>query len=127
MDDGIEIPPCNPLRRRRFTVEQKRVLLEEASKPGESLSLVARRYGVAPSMMFQWRRAMDNAGNEGLKSNEKVYSESEVKKLKSRIVELERALGRKTLDAEILEAAVELAVEKKLISPKHLPSKGGGQ
>ena len=39
---------------------------------------------------------MDGAGDEGLKSNEKVYPESEVKKLKARIAELERALGRKT-------------------------------
>ena len=70
---------------------------------------------------------MDDAGDEGLKGNEKVYPESEVKKLKARIAELERALGRKTVDNEILEAAVELAVEKKLISPKHLPKKRGGQ
>ena len=35
---------------------------------------------------------MDDAGDEGLKSNEKVYPESEVKKLKARIAELERAL-----------------------------------
>jgi transposase len=57
---------------------------------------------------------------------ERVVPESEIRKLKARIAELERALGRKTVDNEILTAAVELAVEKKLISPKHLPKKRGG-
>ncbi len=127
MKPQIEIPPCESGRRRTFTVEQKRRLLKEAEKPGESISAVGRRFGVAPSMMFQWRRAMDDAGDEGLKGNERVVPESEVKKLKARIAELERALGRKTVDNEILEAAVELAVEKKLISPKHLPKKRGGR
>ena len=70
---------------------------------------------------------MDDAGDEGLKTNERVFPESEVKKLKARIAELERTLGRKTVDNEILEAAVELAVKKKLISPKHLPKKRGGR
>jgi hypothetical protein len=50
-----------------------------------------------------------------------VYRESEVKKLKARIAELERALGRKTMDAEILEAAVELAVEKNSSRPVTCP------
>jgi transposase len=127
MEKKVEIPELIDGRRRRWTVEQKRALLAEAEKPGESISAVGRRYGVAPSMMFQWRRAMNEAGNEGLKSNEKVVPESEVKRLKARIAELERALGRKTVDNEILEAAVELAVEKKLISPKHLPRKRGGR
>jgi transposase len=77
--------------------------------------------------MFQWRRAIDDAGDEAQKGNERVFHESEVKKLKARIAELERALGRKTVDNEILEAAVELAVEKKLVSPKHLPKKRGGR
>jgi transposase len=70
---------------------------------------------------------MDDAGDEGLKSNEKVYPASEVKKLKARIAELERALGRKTVDNEILTYAVELAVEKKLITPAQLAKLRGGQ
>jgi transposase len=59
---------------------------------------------------------MDDATNKSLKANERVVPESEVKKLKARIRELERALGKKTLQVEILEEAVEIAKEKKLIS-----------
>ena len=127
METPFEIPPLTPGRRRHFTVAQKRALLAEASAPGASISAVARKYGIAPNMMFQWRRAMDDAGDEGLKSNEKVYPESELKKLKARIAELERALGRETVDNEILNYAVEVAVEKKLISPAQLAKLRGGR
>jgi transposase len=41
---------------------------------------------------------------------------SEVKELKRRIRELERMLGRKTMESEILKDALEIAREKKLIS-----------
>lgn len=127
METPPDIPTFTPGRRRHFTVEQKRALLAEAASSGNSISSVARRHGLSPSMMFLWRRAMDDAGDEGLKSNEKVYPASEVKKLKARIAELERALGRKTVDNEILTYAVELAVEKKLITPAQLAKLRVGQ
>ena len=64
METPFEIPPVTPGRRRHFTVAQKRALLAEAASPGGSISAVARKYGIAPNMMFQWRRAMDDAGDE---------------------------------------------------------------
>jgi len=95
MSNTINLQPAEPGRRRRYTVEQKRALLAEAEQPGESISSVARRYDMSPSVMFLWRRAMDDASDKGLKSNERVVPESEVKKLEARIKELERALGVK--------------------------------
>jgi transposase len=59
---------------------------------------------------------MDDATDKSLKANERAVPESEVKKLKARIRELERALGKKSLQVDILEEAVEIAREKKLIS-----------
>lgn len=116
MTEMISVQAVEPGRRRRFTPEQKRAFLDEAGRTGNSISEVARRYGLSPSMLFQWKRAMDDATKKGLKSNEKVVPESEVKKLKARIRELERALGKKTMQVEILEEAIEIAREKKLIS-----------
>lgn len=43
--------------------------------------------------MFLWKRTRDDATKQGLKGNERVVPESEVKKLEARIRELERALG----------------------------------
>ncbi len=98
--------------RRHFTVEQKRRILVEAAQPGGSLSTTARRHGINPSLVFKWKRIMDDASNKGLKANEEVVPASEVKALKQRIRELERALGRKTMQVEILEEAVAIAREK---------------
>ena len=70
---------------------------------------------------------MDDATEESLKSNERLVPGSELKKARARIKELERALGRKTMDVEILEEAVRLAREKKLISRGPSGNKGGGQ
>jgi transposase len=77
--------------------------------------------------LFQWKRVMDDATKKGLKSNERVVPESEVKKLKTRIRELERALGKKSMQVEILEEAIEIAREKKLLSRGSSSDDEGGQ
>lgn len=77
-------------RRRRFTPEQKRTLLAAAALPGGSIGETARRYGVAPSLLFRWKVAMDDASHKSLKKNERVVPESEVRATQKRIRELER-------------------------------------
>ena len=124
--DRLEIETPMAGRRRRFTPEQKRQLLDEAGRPGSSVSMVARRYGVAPSVLFQWKRIMDDASKKGLKANEAVVPESEVKQLRAKIRELERQLGRKTMESEILKEALEIAREKKLLSHGNSSDEGGG-
>ena len=70
---------------------------------------------------------MDDATKKGLKANEKVVPEREVKKLKARIRELERMLGKKTMENEILQEAVEIAREKKWISGGNSSDESGGR
>jgi len=119
----------NPLvgRRRRFSAEEKRAFLEEAERPGNSISSVARRHGLSPSLLFRWRRLADEGSMSSLGADENVVAESEVKQLKARVRELERLLGKKTLENEILKDAIEIAREKKLISRSLLPAKKGTQ
>ena len=45
-------------RRRRFTTEQKLLVVNETLQPGMSISYVARRHGLSPSLVFRWRRLM---------------------------------------------------------------------
>ena len=63
---------------------------------------------------------MAEGGKEAVRADEAVVSASEVRALRRRIRELERVLGRKTLENEILREAVQVAQEKKLLS--RLPS-----
>jgi transposase len=86
-----------------------------------SVSYVARKYGVAPSLLFRWRKLMSEGGKVAVQADEEVVSVSENRALKKRVRELERLLGKKTMEVEILKEAIEIAREKKLISRTPLP------
>lgn len=103
-------------RRRRFSAQEKQRFIEEASQPGSSMSLVGRRYGISTSQLFKWRRLMEEGSLSSLGADEAVVPESDVKRLKAQVRELERMLGRKTMEVEILKEAVKIGREKKLIS-----------
>jgi transposase len=45
-----------PRRRRRWTVEQKRRIVEETRASGASVSVVARRYDINANLLFKWKR-----------------------------------------------------------------------
>ena len=111
-------------RRRRWAPEEKRSILEEAEQPGNSLSSVARKYGVNPNQLFQWRKLMREGALVAVGADEHVVPASEAKQLKARIRELERLLGKKTMEAEILREAIEIAREKKLLLRMPWPKKG---
>lgn len=107
-------------RRRRYSVDQKLAVLQEAAQPGMTISYVARRHGIAPSLIFGWRRRMSEGGKEAVRADDDVVAKAEVLALQRQVRELQRVLGKKTLENEILREAVKLAHEKKLIS--RLPS-----
>lgn len=103
-------------RRRRWAPEEKRGMVQETYQPGMSVSIIARKYGILPSQLFYWRRLMENGALKGIESREEVVPISELKAMEKRVRELERALGRATLDVEILKEAVRIGRKKKLIS-----------
>ncbi len=111
-------------RRRRWSPEEKRAILEEAEQPGNSLSAVARKYGVNPNQLFHWRKLMREGALVAVGADEHVVPASEVKQLKNQIRELERLLGKKTMEAEILRDAIRIAREKKLLLRMPLQGKG---
>jgi transposase len=78
--------------RRRFTTEQKLLVVNETLRPGMSISYVARRHGLSP-------RAWSSGGKEAVRADEDVVAASEVPQLEERVRDLERLLGRKTMEA----------------------------
>lgn len=107
-------------RRRRWTADEKRALVEEAEQPGMSISAVARKYDIHPNQLFSWRRLMRQGALEAVRRDERVVPISEVKALKVKIRDLERMLGKKTMETEIFKEALEIAREKKLLLRKPL-------
>jgi len=124
MADIIEIIPGGR-RRRRWNAEQKQEMVEEAEQPGNSISEVARKYGVNPNQLFHWRKLMREGALVAAEAEEGVVPASELRILKGKIRELERLLGKKTMEVEILKDALELVREKKLLSHMSLPKKDG--
>jgi transposase len=116
-------------QRRRFTTEQKQTLslLEQAKAPDSSISAVARRYGISPSLVFRWKHMQDEGALAGLEADERVVAETEVKDLRAKVRELERLLGKKTMEAEILKEGIELARGKGLLLPRSSSGKGGSR
>jgi transposase len=82
-------------RRRRWSTAEKVRLVEEAMQPGSSVSFVARRYGLSPSLLFTWKRRMLEGGREAVQANEDVVGTSKVRELEKRVRDLERLLGRR--------------------------------
>ena len=113
--------------KKRWTAAQKMRMVEESMQPGNSVSRVARSHGLSPALLYRWRKLILEGGATAVESDEQVVSMSEVTVLKKRIAELERSLGRKTLEIDILKAAVELGRKKKLISPAPLSGIEGFQ
>ena len=93
-------------RRRRYSAEQKLRLVEETMQPGMTVSAVARLHGVSPSLLFNWRRLMSEGGQVAVRADEDVVAVS-------RFRELERLLGRKPLEVEVLKEALAAARGKK--------------
>jgi transposase len=100
-------------RRRRYSAEQKLALAEETMQPGMTVSAVARQHGVSPSLLFKWRQLMSQGGRVAVKADESVVAARRARDLEQRVRELERLLGRKTLQVEVLKEALALAREKK--------------
>src|SRR5215213_76294 len=116
-------------RRRRWSTADKVRLVEEAMQPGLSVSYVARQRGVAPSLLFAWKRRMQEGGFQAVAADEDVVGTSRVRELERRVRQLECLLGRKTLENEILKDALELARPKKrprgrARGPRTLPDEG---
>src|SRR6266446_3223064 len=123
--DRVEII-ASVQRRRRWTASEKVRIVEETFEPGMTVSLVARRHGVAPNQLFAWRRLVAQGALTAAGSGEEVVPASDYRALQSQVRELKRLLGKKTLEAENLKVALEHATGSKeqLRLPPLLPKDG---
>src|ERR1700689_3568930 len=73
--------------RRRYTAEQKMAFVREAMQPGMTISYVARRHGISPSLIFGWRRRMSEGGKEAIRADDEEVSKAETLSLQKEIRE----------------------------------------
>ena len=113
--DSVDVI-VNDQRRRRWSPAEKGALVRRTYEMGMSVSLVARQEGVAASMLFQWRKLDRQGALMAVSAGEAVVPASELAAARAEISKLQRVLGKKTLENEILKEAVEYAAEKKWIA-----------
>src|SRR2546427_2978987 len=75
-------------RRRRWAASEKVRMVEETLEPGATVSLVARRHGVAPNQLFTWRRLVAQGALTAAGSGEEGVPASDYPALPSPVPEL---------------------------------------
>lgn len=117
-----------PERRRRWSAAEKMAMVAETYEAGTTVSLVARRHGVAPNQLFTWRKLASQGALTATGAEEDVVPASAFHAQQEQIRELQRLLGKKTLETEILKEALEHATgsKKRLLRSLSLP-RGGSQ
>lgn len=114
-----------PERRRRWTAAEKVAIVQETYEPGVTVSLVARRHGIAPNQLFHWRKLAAQGALTAAGRGEEVVPASDYRALQNQVRELQRLLGKKTLEAEVLKEALEVVDSKKrLLRSVSLPKDG---
>ena len=63
-------------RRRRWTAAEKLRIVEETLDDRTSISVVARRNGVAPNLLYRWRRLMLEGGSVAVSEDDDVTRSS---------------------------------------------------
>ena len=105
-----------PERRRRWSAEEKLSMVRESFEPGKSVSMVARVHGLNPNQLFQWRKLYQDGSLSAVSAGEEVVPASELGDALKQIKELQRLLGKKTMENELPREAVEVMKSRKWIA-----------
>ncbi|HDV7671048.1 TPA: IS3 family transposase, partial [Escherichia coli] len=106
--------------------QEKIAIVQQSFEPGMTVSLVARQHGVAASQLFLWRKQYQEGSLTAVAAGEQVVPASELAAAMKQIKELQRLLGKKTMENELLKEAVEYGRGKKVDSARALIARGWG-
>ena len=95
------IDVLGPEKRRRRTTQEKIAIVQQSFEPGMPVSLVARQHGVAASQLFLWRKQYQEGSLTAVAAGEQVVPASELAAAMKQIKELQRLLGKKTMENEV--------------------------
>ncbi|EIS3892313.1 IS3 family transposase [Salmonella enterica] len=112
--------------RKRKTPQEKIAIIQQTMEPGMSVSHVARLHGIQPSLLFKWKKQYQEGSLTAVAAGEQVVPASELAAALKQVRELQRLLGKKTMEVEILKEAVEYGQSPKMDSARALIAKGRG-
>ena len=98
------MPPEPKRTNRRFTLSEKIAIVRESLAPGVSASHVARRHSIAVNVLYYWRKVYREVADTDLTRLAPAdAAEHEIADLRLQVRNLERLLGRRTLEIAILK------------------------
>ncbi|MCG5054262.1 MAG: transposase [Myxococcales bacterium] len=101
---NLVVPDLQAGRRRRFTTQEKEAILAEACRNNESLSELGRRYGIAVSLLFRWKRSLNFDPTRYSWETSSAAETAPGENLATRVIELESTLSRLVAHTQRLEA-----------------------
>ena len=96
------------MSRRKFTREFKEAAVRRLEL-GASIAEVARACEVNPNVLHRWRRELQDHGGKAFSGNGKSRADE------SRVAELERKVGRQTLEIDFLERCLQHVEEQRML------------
>ncbi|MEM9036393.1 MAG: transposase [Actinomycetota bacterium] len=103
--DLEERPLSEKRKYRTFSPDEKAEIVLAGLRGDRSVRDVCREYEIAETLCYQWRDRLLEGGKEALetpKDKGRDPQAEELKEVKKRIARLERALGLKTYDLEVV-------------------------
>src|SRR5579872_912996 len=91
--------------RRMFSPEFKQEQVARLASKALTLAELSRELAVSPSVIRRWQLLRESSARTAVAANQDVVPAGELRAAEHRIKELERALGKKTMEVDILQAA----------------------
>lgn len=91
-------------------------MVRESFEAGKMVSTMERRHGVNPNLLFHWRKLHQDGILSAVSAGKEVVPPSELSGALKQFRELQRLLGNKTVENEILRKAEEVKKSRKLIA-----------
>jgi transposase len=102
-------------RRRRWSIEEKIAIAQESLIVSETVSDVARRHGLNRTQLFRWRRLYRCGALHASIEYDDVMPVFKLSDALIRIKELQRLLGKTTMELEILRQVTGYGRAKKTL------------
>ena len=95
--------------RRHYTLADKLAIVRESQQPGVSQASISRKHKLGKNVLWTWRKSFDSLAGFPADSRESGANgcEHEVLNLRQQIAELERLLGQKAFEIELLRGRLQ--------------------
>lgn len=93
-------PPPAARRRRQYTLTEKLAIVRESQQAGVSQASISRKHNLGKNVLWSWRKSLSGFAMETRQSDS--GGDQEAVHLRSRIAALERLLGQKAFEVELL-------------------------